>query len=448
MKVKLFETEGLGDNSYIVQSGKEVAIVDPQRDVWRFTEMIDENDLKLKYILETHVHNDYISGALELKDRYRGVDLALPKLGDYEFEHKGVREGDSLKLGTVELSVLDTPGHTYEHISWVAKQGKQELGAFTGGSLIVGSAGRTDLLGHDHTHELTKLQFESMQKYRQFSNDLKIYPTHGQGSFCTSANTDASRTSTLEREYQINQALKIKEEQEFIKTILSGLKKYPDYYPYMAPINKKGPKIYGNLPEPKPLNLEEFKEVSKTATIVDTRHGKDFARIHVPNSYNFQMANSTFSYIGWILPFNSPIVIISGDDYQSDAFELTTQLFRIGFENVKGYLDGGIQTWIEAGQKTKSYHAEDVHEIDLGNINPSRMIDIRDPEEIKETPMDGVSTIFLSEIPQKNLQKDNYYVYCVSGQRAATAASLLELAGKDVTLIYNGGIEELRAKSN
>ena len=452
MEIELFETKGLGDNSFLVISGKEAAIVDPQRDIDRFTKILDERDLKLRYILESHVHNDYISGALELKDRYTNVELALPKLGDYEFEHKGMKEGAQLKLGNIELSVLDTPGHTYEHISWIAKEDGRDVGAFTGGSLIVGSAGRTDLLGHDHTHKLTELQYESMQKYRDFSKDMKIYPTHGQGSFCTSANSGTSRISTLGQEIDLNQAMRIKDKNLFIKALLSGLMKYPDYYPYMAPINRKGPKVYGQVPEPNSLDIAEFSKIAENAYIIDTRQGNDFAKMHnydliaqlIAKSYNFQMASSTFSYIGWVLPFNSPIIIVSGENYAEDAKELTKQLFRIGFEQILGYLEGGIQTWIEAGRQIGSYHAVDATALDTVEITKEVMLDVRDPQEIHDFEIEGTRNMFIGEFNPLQLDHHPYYVYCVSGQRAATAASLLNMAGYDVNLIYNGGVEEVK----
>jgi len=444
MRVELFETKGLGDNSYLIISDDEVAIVDPQRDIWRFTEYIDQHNLDLKYILETHVHNDYVSGALELKDYYNHVDLALPKLGEYEFEHRGMHEGDSLKLGQSRLKVLDTPGHTYEHISWIAEQDDQPEIAFTGGSLIVGSAGRTDLLGHQHTEELTRLQYQSMQKYREFDSNLKIMPTHGQGSFCTSANPSSERTTTLEQEKQYNQALTITEEQKFIEEMVKGLLKYPSYYSHMAPINRKGPKVYGNLPDPESLTVEQFQDLMNNATVVDTRKGSSYARAHIPESYNFELASSTFSYIGWLLPFNSPMILVS-DNPEQDVKELTTQLFRIGYEQVLGYLEGGIESWLDAGLPTNSYNSIPANEINQESLQNGVIIDVRDPQEVKDLSIDQAENIFLGDIDTvKHLGPRQHYVYCVSGQRAATAASYLGRKGMNVTLIRDGGVNELR----
>lgn len=443
MDLKMFVTKGLGDNSYILASQSDAVIVDPQRDVWRFTSYLEEHNLKLRYVLESHVHNDYISGALELKDSYKGVQLALPSKGDYEFEHKKMQEGDSLTLGQYQLEVIETPGHTYEHISWLVKEQSAVVGAFTGGSLIVGSAGRTDLLGHEHTPELTKLQYETMQRLRQLPDTMRILPTHGSGSFCTASNPSDARMSILSHEKSTNQALLLSELEQFMAGQLDGLRQYPTYYKYMAPLNRKGPKVYGELPVPPALSLEEFQQAINGATIVDLRSGTEFAAGHIPDAVNFEFAASTSNYIGWLLPIDTKFLFVTGSSEEEQISEVTSQLFRIGYDNLVGYLKGGMQTWETSGLPTKAYRSLPANQISQ-DLSPNNLLDVRDPVEILGTSIGGTGHLFVGDVMNSTVEHEGaLYPFCVSGQRAATAASVLYNKGKEIVLITNGGIEEL-----
>lgn len=446
MDYEIFVTPGLGDNSYLFSSAGDAVLVDPQRDVSRFLDHIYHKDLNLIGVLETHVHNDYISGALEIRDEF-GIDLYLPEKGGYEFEHKPVKEGFSMDLGqSYQIEVLDTPGHTYEHISWVVKDRAEPVGVFTGGSLIIGSAGRTDLLGEDHTDELTRLQYESIHKLSGLPDQTQILPTHGAGSFCTSSNPSETRTSTLEVEKNYNQAVTAQNIEEFIARQLTGLLEYPMYYAYMAEINRKGPTVYGEVPIPRALNIGFFRtQIRKGAYIVDLRDRLAYARAHIPQSYNFELKPSMANYLGWIIPFNAPIVLVSSG--YEDVVDATTQLFRIGYENILGYLDGGMETWLESNLPVISYTPLSTKDLvtKLVSGEDLHIIDVRQPSEYEEQHLEHSTNIFLPRISSSSLSfsSSNVGIICGSGQRSAIAASILSHYGVNVLPVYDGGIEEV-----
>jgi len=205
MDLEIFQTPGLGDSSYLLASGREAVLVDPQRDAWRFMDAARRRGWRFRYVLETHVHNDYLSGALETRAA-TGAEIAAPARGRYEFEHLAVDEGDAIEIGGLSLTAWATPGHTPEHLAWVVadlERGDAPVAVFTGGSLLVGSVGRTDLLGPALTDALTRDQQRSLRRLAELPASTKVLPTHGAGSFC-SAPPGADRTSTLGRERATN----------------------------------------------------------------------------------------------------------------------------------------------------------------------------------------------------------------------------------------------------
>lgn len=242
MDFEIFITPGLGDNSYLVWSGSDALLVDPQRDAWRFLEAAKHRGLSIRYVLETHVHNDYLTGALAI-EAATGAVIAAPARGNYQFPHRGLREGDEIRLGKLRIVALETPGHTPEHLSYLVFEGTDAVpvAVFSGGSLIVGSAGRTDLLGQEHTEELTRAQFRSVRRLADFADDVQLLPTHGAGSFCASTAPSLDRTSALGEERTANLALLAPDEDHFLRQQLSGLLAFPTYYRHMAPINRSGP---------------------------------------------------------------------------------------------------------------------------------------------------------------------------------------------------------------
>lgn len=448
---EIFVTPGLGDNSYLIKSGDEAAVIDPQRDAWRFITAAEEKNVGIKYVLETHVHNDYISGALEIHDK-TGAELAIPAEGHYEFNHKPMREGDSIKIGDLEIKAWESPGHTLEHLSWlVSDLDKKPHAIFTGGSLLVGSAGRTDLLGEEYTDQLTRSQYSSVQRISKLPDDVAVLPTHGGGSFCTASNTSAERISSIGSERLYNQAMLCRSVDDFISTQLTGLLRYPNYYPYMAPQNRAGPKVYGKLELPPQLSESEFDdEIERKTHIIDLRQRTDYARGYLEGSLNVELTPSFGTYIGWILPYNDPLVLIVDEPTQQNLVEASTQLFRIGIDNIKGYVSS--ETSFFKSRKTGNFQLSTFKELkDLIDMGQEPMIlDVRDPQEWQTTGvLPNTKKVFLPDIPA-NLEEmrreygdKEVYTICVSGERASVSTSILRMAGINAKTVYDGGINNL-----
>ncbi len=453
MDIQLFVTPGLGDNSYLLISGDEALLVDPQRDAWRFLDVARKKKLALRYILETHVHNDYISGALEIRSAV-GADIAAPAKGNYKFRHRPMAEGDELRLGAIRAVAMETPGHTPEHISWLVYEGSSEtpVAVFTGGSLIVRSAGRTDLLGSEFVDELTRAQYRSLKRLITLAPEAKVLPTHGAGSFCTAAVPSMDRTSTIAEEISENPALAAADEETFVRQQLAGLRAYPAYYAYMGAVNRTGPLVLGNLPTPKGLSADEVAQcVEAGAWLIDGRDRSEFARAHIPGSINIELDSSFGTYVGWVTPFNAPLVLILPDPVKSSAKEAITQLIRIGYETVKGYLDGGIDAWRSSGRAMRSYSLAGVDDLCHAYLagEPVRVLDVRQQVEWDTGHVPGSLHIPVGELP-KELDKvprdKEIWTACASGHRASIAASLLDGAGIPVKLVGQGGVPEWLAR--
>jgi hydroxyacylglutathione hydrolase len=449
--IEVFVTPGLGDNTFVIVSGDEAAVIDPQRDARRFVEAATGRRARVRSVLETHVHNDYVSGMHEIRAA-TGAELVLPGAGDYAFDHRRAVEGEEVLVGDLRLVAMDTPGHTYEHIAWlVHEQGDDvPVAVFTGGSLLVGSAGRSDLLGPDHTDALTRHQFETVRRLAELPDSVRILPTHGAGSFCVAAMPSTERTTTLGAERKNNPLVGAVDLAEFTEELTGELMAYPAYYPRMAPINRAGAPVLGSLPVLGPLTIDELKARSaEGAVVVDTRERDDFARVHIPGSLNIELNSGFGSYVGWLLEFGAPLVLVLPDPAcQADA---VTQLFRIGWPAPLGYLDGGVEAWQAAGEDVRSYPSTDVTALcaALGSGEPNRVIDVRQPLEWMWGTAPNSERVFVADLPARldDVAGDvPAWVICSNGHRAAIAASLLDDGRTPVRLVGVGGVGELGQK--
>ena len=449
MDIEVFVTPGLGDNSFLLTSGDEAVIVDPQRDAWRFLEAADRRRARVRAVLETHVHNDYISGAHEVRDAH-GAQLYLPADGGYEFDHVGSREGEELTVGDLRLVAIDTPGHTFEHIAWLVYEGgsDQPSAVFSGGSLLVGSAGRTDLLGPDHTAALTKHQDETVQRLKGLPEGVQLLPTHGAGSFCVSSMPSTSRTSTLGAEFRTNDMVLATSPEEFEDELTGELMAYPAYYPYMAPINRTGVPVLHRTPQIPVVSADDVAAaVERGVTVVDARGRDEFAASHIPGSLNIELNSGFGSYVGWILPFGSATVLVLPED-EGAAAEAATQLLRIGWPMPDGVLDGGVEAWAASGRATGSYATASPQELcdALSGEEPPHVLDVRQPLEWKWGTIPGSQTVFASDLPgrEDEVPTDRpVYIVCSNGHRAAIAASLLDGKGPEPVLVGDGGVGEV-----
>jgi glyoxylase-like metal-dependent hydrolase (beta-lactamase superfamily II)/rhodanese-related sulfurtransferase len=456
MDVAALVTPGLGDSSYLVASGDEAAVIDPQRDAGRFVDAASGRGARIRYVVETHVHNDYVSGAAELRAA-TGAEIVGPAGAGFEFAYRPMDEGAELEVGDAMLVALAAPGHTFEHTAYVLRDGASEapVALFSGGSLIVGSAGRTDLLGPERTDELTRLQFRTMRRIAALPDDLALLPTHGAGSFCATTPPSRRRTSTIGAERDENPALRATDEAGFVHQQLSGLLRYPDYYAHMAPINRAGPAVFGDVPLPPPMSPDEVAALlADGGWLVDARDGASFAQAHVPGSLNVPLEQSFASYVGWLLPFGATLALLVPDD--ASLVEASTQLFRIGFEPVAGRLDGGIEAWRASRGDLASYPTVAIEDLmaELARGDAPDVVDVRQRSEWDAGHLKGSRHVFVADVPDRLREIDRgktVSIVCASGYRSAMAASLLDRAGTSVRLVPRRGVpwalHELRASA-
>jgi rhodanese-related sulfurtransferase len=355
-------------------------------------------------------------------------------------------DGAELEVGDATLVALAAPGHTFEHTAYLLRgAASDELAAlFSGGSLIVGSAGRTDLLGPERTDELTRLQFRTMRRLAELPDDLAVLPTHGAGSFCATAPPSRQRTSTIGAERTGNPALRTADEAGFVEQQLSGLLRYPGYYAHMAPINLAGAPVFGDVPLPPPMSPDEVAALlAAGGWLVDARDGASFAQAHVPGSLNVPLEESFASYVGWLLPFGATVALLVPDE--PSLVEASTQLFRIGFSPVAGRLDGGIEAWLASGGEIATYPTVRIEDLvaELERDDAPDVVDVRQRSEWDEGHFERSRHVFVADVPDRLREIDRgetVTVVCASGYRSAMAASLLDRAGTAVRLVPRRGV--------
>jgi hydroxyacylglutathione hydrolase len=455
MDIETLVTTSLGNATHLIASDGEAVIVDPPRDAWRMAEAAAARGWRITHVLETHVHNDYLSGALELRAR-DGVEIVAPARGGYAFPHRPAEEGDELEVGRVRFVARATPGHTPEHLAWdivdVDRPETDPVAVATGGSLLVGSAGRTDLLGPDATAALTAAQYATLRRLAALPPEVRLLPTHGAGSFCSAGPPDRRRSTTVAAEATANPLLAPMDEAAFSATVLAGYGPYPRYYHDMAPLNRAGPPILGHRPSTPRLDPADVQRaLTDGALAIDGRRRRAFAAGHLPGSLGIELDDSFAAYVGWLAPFGAPLVLVLPDPLDDAVAEAVDQLLRIGFDRVVGVLAGGVDAWAAAGLPLSSYPAMTAAELasDLGDDPATTLLDVRDPNEWRDDGRVADATMIpvgelparLAEVPRGG----SVTVFCKSGSRAAIAASVLDAAGYDVRLVARGGAAELGA---
>jgi len=463
MDLELFVTPGLGDASYLLASGREAVLVDPQRDAWRFLEVAERRGWRIRHVLETHVHNDYLSGAVETRAA-TGAEIAAPARGGYTFEHRAMDEGDAIEIGGLRLTAWATPGHTPEHLAWAvtdldvagAADGdatQDPIGVFTGGSLLVGSAGRTDLLGPVLTDALTRDQQRTLQRLAALPDGTEVLPTHGAGSFCSAGPTSTKRVSSIAAERVANPTFRAAADpfDAFRAQATGGLGRYPAYYAHMAAINRAGPRVLGRLVVPPALDAAAFEAAASAgATIVDARDRAAFAAGHIRGALNIELDGTFAGYVGWLVPFASKVVLVLPEGRADALAAATTELLRIGYEWIPGYLVGGIDAWAASGRSVATYETTTMREMHEQQSNAAGdggagrvLLDVRQPIEWQnDGVVPGAERIFVADLPARLAELPAgapVTVFCKSGSRAAIAASVLDAAGVDVQVVTEGG---------
>jgi hydroxyacylglutathione hydrolase len=446
VRIEQFFLSGLGHQSYLVTdaSSQSAAVIDPRRDVDVYLEAASRTGARISHILETHLHNDYVTGARELAAR-TGATIVASAAADLAYDHHPVRDGEQFTVGELRFGALATPGHTPEHVSYLLYEPGSDPphAVFSGGSMLVGGAGRTDLLAEEMTLTLTRQQYHSLRRLlNTLPGDVLVYPTHGAGSFCGTGAVSRERHTTIAQERIVSPATHAREEDEFVQRQLAGYTAYPRYYAAMRAINQRGPRVLGGLPDLPALTPEAVHtQVSAGVPLVDGRWRDAFAREHVPGALNIELDDSFGTYAGWILPFDAPLLLVVEDE--SGRREAVVQLIRIGYEQVAGYLDGGMPAWRGAGLPVRTFERIGVPELHerWRSQEPLAVLDVRRDEEWRAGHIPGAQHIHVADLPARmgEVPSDRpAAVICGSGYRASTAASLLEAAGRTVIAVQGG----------
>nr|WP_090343284.1 MBL fold metallo-hydrolase [Mycolicibacterium malmesburyense]CRL74215.1 beta-lactamase domain-containing protein [Mycolicibacterium malmesburyense] len=435
MDVSIIETSGLGDRSYLITHGGVAVAVDPQRDIDRVLALADERGARITHVLETHLHNDYVTGGLELS-RTLGAEYVVPAGDDVDYPRRAVADGDTIDAGPIRLEAMHTPGHTHHHISYVLRDDGGEVhGVFTGGSMLFGTTGRTDLIGAKDTEELTHAQYHSVRKIAdRLPADTPVYPTHGFGSFC-SATPASGDESTVGEQRKTNPAL-TQDEQSFVDELLAGLSAYPAYYAHMGVINSEGPAPV-DLTPPEPIDPKELRRRLEAGEwVVDLRNRTAFAAGHLQGAFGFELSGSFVSYFGWLYDWGAPVTLIGeSPDQIADA---KRELVRIGVDRLTGAATGDIDD-LRDGVPLGSYPVADFAELtNKDRTDAMTVLDVRQSHEYESEHIPGALNIPLHELPGRVDEVPTtatVWVHCASGYRSSIAASVLDRAGYDVVLI-------------
>ncbi|SEO93976.1 MBL fold metallo-hydrolase [Actinacidiphila rubida] len=437
MDVEIVSTEGLGDRTYIVHNGHVAIVVDPQRDIDRVEKLVADLGLTLAAVAETHIHNDYVTGGLALAQR-SGARYLVSADDTVSFNRVPVNDGDEMIFGSLHMRALKTPGHTPHHLSYVirdARRPDQSPAVFTGGSLLYGSVGRTDLVDPAQTLKLTGLQYQSVRRLGDaLPDDTSVFPTHGFGSFCSAGETAPDDNSTIGREKIRNDVYTAADEQSFIEKLLGNITPYPAYYAHMAPLNLAGPAL-PDLSSPEPVSPAELRRrLQEGEWLVDIRSRKAFAANHIDGSVSIELGEQSAIYLGWILPWGSPITLIG--ESPSDVAAMQRQLARIGIDHLAGATAGPFDQ-ITSGLGHGSYLRVDFAHVPATLGDDDVILDVRRVDERVRGHIPGSLHIPLTEILDRidELPRARLWVHCGSGFRAGIAASLLDRALRPVVHI-------------
>jgi hydroxyacylglutathione hydrolase len=432
LKIINLDTPTLGDRSYIAHDGKTALVVDPQRDIDRVQEILDSEGVSLAAVVETHMHNDYVSGGLVLAKSH-DAQYIIHEQDPVTFERKAVKDEEIIPVGSFAIQALHTPGHTFTHLSYaLLTTDNKYQGVFTGGSLLHGSTGRPDLLGWNQADTLARLQHISANRLANLLEDkVTIHPTHGFGSFCAATATSGT-SSTMGDEKKVNPALLFTID-DFVSQTLAGLDAFPAYYKHMGPLNQAGAGPIDLSELPKMSTQEVLKVIENGAWVVDIRSRDDWAKSHVPGALSFGLDGSFATYLGWIFPFDEKLYLMSNKS--EDVKEAQRELVRIGIERPAAAFVGEINEFTElTSTKTVTFH-EVVEALNDPNI---LVLDVRRNSEREASHIQGTVNIPLHELSQRfnEVPKEKeIWVHCAGAYRAAAAVGMLEKAGLDTVLI-------------
>lgn len=468
MYFKQFYLGCLAHASYLIGSEGEAAVVDPQRDVDQYITEAEANDLQIKYVIETHLHADFVSGHLELAAR-TGAEIVFSKKAGATFPHRAVRDGDTLNIGKVVLRVMETPGHTPDSICVLvtdteveSAQGKEEGGTgngeglqaqklLTGDTLFVGDVGRPDLAGgKGYTPAMMAgMMYDTLHnKLLTLPDEVEVYPAHGAGSMC-GKNMSKETSSTIGEQRKFNYALQPMSKDEFVRLMTTDLSAVPDYFAKDVDINRGGAEVLSHLPKPEALTPSQVKELTTQTNglrwiVLDVRSAAEFGAGHVPSAINIGLGGQFAIWAGCLIPMTASLIVVAESEEKVD--EAVMRLARVGIESVLGYLNGGIEAWREAGHPVATLPQISVAE--LHNLiqaqSDLQVLDVRRPAEYESGHVPRAISEPLLELKANvgTLQLDSAKptaVICAGGYRSSAAASILQQLGFANLINVTGG---------
>jgi glyoxylase-like metal-dependent hydrolase (beta-lactamase superfamily II)/rhodanese-related sulfurtransferase len=435
MLLKHFFTNKIAHSSYILAGQKTCAVIDPQRDVDMYIEEARTMGVEITHILQTHLHADFISGHMDLANM-TGAQIYVAKSAKCTFDHVPLSEGDTIELENMLLGVIETPGHTPEHLSYVVtdrSRGDNPIGVFVGDTLFVGDVGRPDLFPEISRSLAEKLYHSLHDKLFKLPDYCEVYPAHGAGSLCGRA-MGAKYLTTIGYERKYNPVMQIEDKEKFIRSLTEDMPPAPDHFSRCSDINRDGPALLSELPVLDKLNVKSFREKMAEGNIqlVDIRNYLAFGGQHIPNSWHLDLNGNFPTFAGWVLPTDKDFLIVA-DDY-SKAAESVIWARRVGVDRIVGYLDGGIISWITAGlntSTTRQISVEDLHEL-VTSSSDFVLLDVRAPAEYLENHIKGAINIPVADLRTRyhELDKDQLTILiCSSGNRSSLGTSILQLHG-------------------
>ncbi|MFW0773262.1 MBL fold metallo-hydrolase [Paenarthrobacter nitroguajacolicus] len=435
MDVVVIETPQLGDRSYLVHDGSVALVIDAQRDIDRVEAAASEAGVRITHVAETHLHNDYVTGGLVLAEKH-GADYWVNASDEVSFARVPVSDGQVLRVGQLVVTVVATPGHTHTHLSYVVRDDTHDAGpeaVFSGGSLLYGSVGRTDLVSPHDTAALAHDQYSSVRRLvGSAPPEAALYPTHGFGSFCSIGPASQQDTSTIAEQAEFNHALTDPSEDHFVAQLLANITAYPAYYAHMSPLNAAGVGT-ADLAVPDSVDAEELtRRLDAGEWVVDLRHRVAFADSHLKGSVSFEYGKGEnfTSYLGWVIPWNQSLTLLGP---MGEVEKAIRDLARIGIDTP----DAAVGPQLAPGHPQASYAHGDWAALLSKRTEQDVVLDVRRPDEFEASHVRGARNIPVYELLGRitELPDQRIWVHCATGYRASVAASLLDRAGREVVLV-------------
>tara|TARA_Y100001935_G_C17281310_1_gene497637 strand:+ start:104 stop:1471 length:1368 start_codon:yes stop_codon:yes gene_type:complete len=449
MKVEQIYTKCLSQGSYYIESNKEVAIIDPLREVDTYIAKAKSSNSKIKYIFETHIHADFISGHLNLAKK-SGAQIVYGPKTETDFENINAKDYEEFKIGNITIVAIHTPGHTIESTTYLLRDSSgKDHAIFTGDTLFLGDVGRPDLSQKStlSNRDLASMLFDSLRnKIMILNDDVIIYPGHGEGSSC-GKDLSSDTVGTLGDQKKTNYALRENmTKDQFVNEVLDGLLEPPKYFPDNVSLNKKGypgsEQILENAINP--LSPDKIEETFKTATILDVRNPNEFSKSHIPGSIFIGLDGRFAPWVGEILEdITQPLILVTPEGREK---ETVLRLSRVGFDNILGYLKGGIQSWVSAGkdiQQIKNINSKDF--LKLNSETNIEVLDVRSKKENRQSKVENSFNIPLICLKDKikEINNNDLYVYCKGGYRSMIACSILKSNKKHNIVNILGGFDSI-----